>query len=312
MMTSVTVGPRTTDTPSRADASPAAAVGAVLLAFVGLSLGSTMAKASGAPGAVVAFWRFLIGACLWHVVVAVRGARSATARTVDGEAWRAALLPGVAFGVNLSCFFSGATRTPIAHAEFISALTPLVLIPLAAVMLRERVPRAVLVCGAVALCGVMLVLSRAPSKGASSAGDLLVLGSMGAWIVYLLSSKSARARVGTVEFMAAMSTIACATTLPVALITAGSPAALIGLPATAWLLVAALAVTAGMVSHGLIIWAQPRVAVGTISMLQLGQPVLGVVWAAVFLGETVAPVQLLGVAIVLAALGTIARRSRAR
>ena len=68
-----------------------------------------------------------------------------------------------------------------------------------------------------------------------------------------------------------------------------------------------LALTAGVVSHGLIAWAQQRVPVSTISMLQLAQPGLGVLWAATFLGEPVAPIQLVGMAIVLGASATIAR-----
>ena len=54
------------------------AVLAVLVAFGGLSLGSTMAKSSGSPGPVVAFWRFLIAAVLWHAFIAIRGARTGT------------------------------------------------------------------------------------------------------------------------------------------------------------------------------------------------------------------------------------------
>src|SRR5690606_31044738 len=103
--------------PARSAASRG--VSAILVAFVGLSLGSTLAKSSGSPGPVVAFWRFAIGAALWHAIVAIRGARNSSSRTVDRWAWRAATVPGIAFGINLSCFFSGVTRTPIAHAEFI-------------------------------------------------------------------------------------------------------------------------------------------------------------------------------------------------
>src|SRR5215216_6530617 len=89
-------------------------VAAVVLAFAGLSLGSTIAKSSGSPGVVVAFWRFLIGAVVWNAWVGIRGVRTGTRRSVEARAWRAAALPGVVFGVNLACFFSGATRTPIA------------------------------------------------------------------------------------------------------------------------------------------------------------------------------------------------------
>jgi drug/metabolite transporter (DMT)-like permease len=44
-------------------------------------------------------------------------------------------------------------------------------------------------------------------------------------------------------------------------------------------------------------------------MLQLAQPALGVLWAATFLHEAVDGVQVAGMAIVLAAVGTIAARS---
>ncbi|MCU1393962.1 MAG: hypothetical protein JWM34_2390 [Ilumatobacteraceae bacterium] len=282
---------------------------AVVLAFAGLSLGSTMAKATGAPGAVVAFWRFLVGAALWHVLIAVRGVRRGGPRVITAQVWRQALVPGIAFGVNLSCFFSGADRTPIAHAEFISALAPLIMAPLAARLLRERVEQFVVVCGVVAIVGVALILGHGAGGGTSLFGDALVVMSMLAWVVYLLRSKSARRTIDTPSFMAAMSTVACLTTLPLAMASAGSPSAMVTLGAKAWLLVALLGIVAGMVSHGLIAWAHDRVAVGTISILQLGQPALGAVWAAMFLGESVVAVQVLGMLVVLVAVGAIAWRS---
>ncbi|MGD9703182.1 MAG: DMT family transporter [Acidimicrobiia bacterium] len=291
------------------DSASVRGVIAIVVAFVGLSLGSTITKSTGSPGPVVAFWRFLIAAVLWHVAIAARGARRGGSPTVDATAWRVATLPGIAFGVNLSCFFSGVTRTPIAHAEFISALTPLILVPLAAHVLRERVQRYVVVCGAIALAGIVLILSQAPDTGTSYFGDALVGLSMVAWIAYLMTGTAARARLSTPDFMAVMSTAACITTLPIALLTAGGPAGLVAVSAKGWLLVALLAISAGVAAHGLIAWAQRRVPVGTISVLQLGQPGLGVLWAATFLGESVERVQLLGMAVVLAAVGTIARRS---
>ena len=90
--------------------------------------------------------------------------------------------PGIAFGVDLACFFSGVNHTPIAHAEFITALTPLVLIPVAAITLRERVSRRTVVAGAVALAGVALILSKAPAGGTSYLGDLLVLAAVATWV----------------------------------------------------------------------------------------------------------------------------------
>jgi drug/metabolite transporter (DMT)-like permease len=293
-----------TGAPRRWTSGRGLGVAAVVAAFVGLSLGSTLAKSSGSPGVVVAFWRFLIGAVVWHAWIAIRGLRTGSARAVDARAWRAATVPGIVFGINLACFFSGATRTPIAHAEFISALTPVMLIPVAAVVLKERVHRVAVAGGAVALAGVLLILGQTPSEGTSLDGDLLVVGAVAAWVVYLMTAKTARARLDTSAFMAVMTTAACLTALALALI--ADPREVVGLTATGWAVVAVLAVTAGTISHGLLTWAQSRVAVGTISMLQLAQPGLGVLWAATLLGEAVTPVQVLGMVIVLGAVGTIA------
>lgn len=282
---------------------------AILIAVVGLSLGSTMVKSTGSPGPVVAFWRLLAGAILWHGFIAINGFRTKTSRAVNRAAWRAATLPGIAFGVNLSLFFSGVTRTPIAHAEFIGALTPLLVVPIAAYRLKEPIRRYIVICGIVALVGVTLILSPAQAAGTSYFGDLLIACAILAWVVYLLLSKKARAVLSTPQFMTVMTSAACIVTFPIALFTAGSPAKLGDLTAKGWVLVAVMAVTSGMISHGLIAWAQQRIPIGTISMLQLGQPGLGVLWAAAFLGESVKAIQLVGMAIVLAAVGVIAWRS---
>lgn len=86
----------------------------------------------------------------------------------------------------------------------------------------------------------------------------------------------------------------------------------LAMPARGWFVAVVLAVSSGVVSHGLIAWAQQRVAVGTVAMLQLAQPALGVLWAAALLGEAVRPVQLIGMALVLAAVATIARTAATR
>ncbi len=279
---------------------------AILTAVVGLSLGSTMVKATASPGPVVAFWRLLVGASIWHVYIAIRGTQTSGRRTVDRTAWKLASLPGIAFGINLSLFFSGVMRTPIAHAEFIGALTPLIVVPVAAVFLKEKVPRVVMICGVVAIVGIALILSPKQKSGASYLGDALVASAILCWGAYLLSAKSARQQLDTASFMAVMTTVACITTVPIAILTAHGPSHLATLPTKAWALIGLMGVTSGVISHGLIAWAQQRIPVGTISMLQLGQPGLGVMWGFVFLGEAVIPVQLVGMAIILAAVGTIA------
>ena len=49
-----------------------------------------------------------------------------------------------------------------------------------------------------------------------------------------------------------------------------------------------LTLLTGVVAHGLIVFAQRKVPIGIMSMMQVGQPALAVVWSAIFL-ESVDP-----------------------
>ena len=281
-------------------------VAGILAAVVLLSLGSTMVKSAGSPGPVVAFWRLLTGAVLWQVVVAWR-ARSGHPR-MNAVAWKATLVPGVLFGINLSLFFSAATRAPIAHVEFIGSLAPLIIVPFATIRLGERVSRRTTGLALVALLGIALILLTASGSTKTNVpGDLLTLGAMGTWCLYLVRSRTVRTSVPTTLFMTGLSAQAAATVLPVALwVGRGGRPGLIDVSAKGALLIATMAVSSGLVAHGVIAWAQQRVPVSTISILQLAQPGLGTFWAFVFLGEDVRPIQLVGMAVMLAAVGTIA------
>jgi drug/metabolite transporter (DMT)-like permease len=62
----------------------------------------------------------------------------------------------------------------------------------------------------------------------------------------------------------------------------------------------------GAAGHGLMTWAHAHVDVTTSSVLVLGEPVLATIAAAVFLSESVNPVQMLGMAGVVAALAVLA------
>ena len=213
------------------------------------------------------------------------------------------------FGLNIALFFSGVDRTPIAHAEFISALTPLVMVPLTAFMLKERVPRPAIIAGVCALAGVTLILSRSPSGHTGYLGDLMVLPRCRP------GSRTCSGRSPSGGGSARRSSWRRCRWSPASRrcrwpsSTGGGPAGLIDLTPQGWILGAALAISTGMVAHGLIAWSQGKVELGTMSLVQLVQPGLGALWGALFLSESVAPIQLVGIAIVLVSVGAIVRSS---
>lgn len=283
-----------------------AGIAAILLAVVTLSAGSTMVRSSGSPGPVVAFWRLLFGALMWNVWVALKGRSGG--RRMDAQVLRITLVPGLLFGINLCFFFTAVGKTPIAHAEFIGSLSPLIIVPIAMVRLGERVPRSTLVLAGAAVCGIALILlTSAATTTPHITGDLLAGAAVVSWCSYLLSSRSVRQQIDTAQFMAGMTTFAAVTVLPVALwFGRGDRPGLGDVSAKGWILITTMAVTSGVVAHGMIVWAQQRVPVSTISIMQLAQPGLGTLWAFVFLDQEVRPIQILGMAIMLSAVGTIA------
>ncbi len=231
-------------------------------------------------------------------VTRIRTGRPAPSATT----WRLALAPGLAFGANIALFFTAINKTSIAHAEFITALTPLVMLPAGAFLFSERPNWSALRWGLISIVGVTLVLFFGPEQGtASVSGDLLMIGVILLWTTYLLTSKQARAAgVGTLDFMACMMPIGVLTAGPIAAIIAGSD--VFGLTAKGWLVVLILTLLTGMLSHGCIVFAQQHIPVATISIMQTAQPALAVFFAFLILGEEVRPPQVLGMALVISGL----------
>ena len=284
---------------------------AVLVALLGLSLGSTIVKWIGAPGLTTATWRLVFGAAIWMIVLHARGGRLST---------RAVRLAGPSaffFATDLGLFFVAVTKTSVANAEFIGSLVPVMVVPFAALLFHERLRITSLAWGALALGGVALILFTAPSSGTSTTvGNALAFGAMCMWAGYLLSARGARAVLGTTEFMTTVAVLASCLLLPVAAV-AGK---LWEVPAGGWKDLVLLAVLTGTICHGLLAWAQTRVPVSTIAILQVGNPALATVWAYLVLGETVTAIQTVGMVVVIAALaaftcvepagGTIGARHR--
>ncbi len=274
---------------------------AVGLAVVSFSISSAAIKWSESIGSVVAFWRMIGAVVGWWVIVLI--ARKRTGRPLPSrETWKLVLPPGLFFGLNIAIFFTAITRTSIAHAEFITTLTPLVLLPAGAAFFGERPNWGALKFGLISVVGIALVLAFGPTGGAATpGGDLLMVLVIGTWTGYMLTSKRARSRgVDVLDFMACMMPLGLITAGPIAASIAG--AGLFTLSARGWFVVALLTLVTGMLAHGCIIYAQRHLLNATISIIQTGQPALSVFWGFVILGESVRSPQIVGMVLVVVGL----------
>lgn len=269
----------------------------VALAVLLFSTSSTLIKKAAIPGPTMAFWRMIGSSVIWLVVM-----RTVHHRLPSRTEMRRAVVPGIAFGVNITLFFSAVTHTTVANAEFIVSLTPVLLVPIGVWRFGERATPALMVLGMTTLAGLALVLFSAPANGeASWFGNAMAFVSMSFWCVYLVSSRLMRVGMDVVTVMASVMPIATITILPIA---AGAG----DLLAVTWHsvpFILTLIVLTGTAAHALIVFAQRSVPVATISIMQAAQPALAVTWSVLLLGATIVPLQIVGMAVVVGSLVTL-------
>ena len=273
---------------------------AVLAGVLCFSSSSSLVKWSDTNGAAVAFWRLLLSALTWWVIVGVRRARTGQPAP-DRATWRMMIPVAVFFGLNITMFFYAIQQTSIAHAEFIAALSPLLLVPAGALLFGERPDGRALWWGLVTVAGLAVVLfSGRDGSSATLRGDLMIASVVVLWVGYLLTARRARATVGLIDFMAILMNLAFLVAMPFTAILAGGE--LWSMGAKGWVVAVILSLLTGVLAHGLIAFAQKGVDVGTIGILQVSQPAIAVGWALLILGEAVAPMQIAGMVLVVTGL----------
>jgi drug/metabolite transporter (DMT)-like permease len=267
------------------------------LAVVGLviafSLSSTLVKRADSPGVLLAFWRMTTVAVLWN------GYLWSTGRRVTMQHVRQAFVPGVFFGLNLATFFAGATHNSVANAALIGSLAPFFIVPLGARLFSEYINPRALVFALVAFAGAAMVLLNAPPNGdASARGNVFGLLAMLLWVSYVVSTRHFRRDLDVATFMSTVSPIAALAVLPLAI----AHGDVFGMSGRGWAYMLLLTLLTGVAAHGLMVYAQKSVQIGTIGIAQVVQPALAVVWSFLLLGERLSEFQIIGIAIVMSGL----------
>lgn len=269
---------------------------ALVVVILCFSAGSTLVKLAHTPGVTIAFWRMLLCSCIWLTILRVTEGRWLTVADL-----RAALVPGLIFGLNISFFFTGVTKTTVASAEFTGALTPLLVVPLGAWFFKERLRAGALAWGLISIVGLGLVLFNAPPTGEFTwVGIAWIVAANVMWSAYLLTSRALRTGRSVAAVMASITPIAAVVILPLMLIV--FPGSIGQVTWRSVVFISLLGIVTGTAAHGLMVFAQKYVPVGVISMLQVSQPALAVLWSVLFLGSTVNGIQMVGGALVIAGL----------
>ena len=277
-----------------------------LLGALGSTIGwgstGVVAKSIDLGGLVVVAYRFWTSTILFFAFLAITG------RPMNVRKLRAAMPGGIGLAVDVGFFFSAVKLTTIANASVILALQPVLMIYLGSRLLGERISRLQIVWSSVAIVGVALLLFGSVGlPQANWKGDALAFGAVFGWTAYLYFSKSTQDRLTPVEYTAGTGFFAAVICTPLAYVF--GQALVIPAPVDIAYLAVMVFVT-GTLAHLLMNWSLTKIPVWVGSTMSLLIPgaAAGLAW--LFLDEQVAPIQFIGIALTLVALGAIALGSR--
>jgi drug/metabolite transporter (DMT)-like permease len=229
-------------------------------------------------------------------------------------AWHSLALAGLLGGFlyfalqNLALVYTTASK-----ASLITAAVPAFTGLMSSAMLREKMGFGRLFGITASIVGVGVIIASgqgALSEGGETGGDLLMIGSALAWAAYTVHAKAMESRVGPSVAAAASVGFGAIFMIPLA----GYEAAirLPSMPTTAALLaVVYLGLVASAVPFLLWNYALAKVDASEASVYVNLVPVVTVVSAALMLGETVEPTQLLGGALVLGGVWSASKQGQA-
>jgi probable blue pigment (indigoidine) exporter len=217
------------------------------------------------------------------------------------------LNPGLAYALSLV----GLVTMTASLSVMLWALEPLLILVLAAWLLRERITAGVVILSLIAVGGMLLVI-YAPSGVGSPIGVLLTVAGVGSCAVYTVIT---RRWISTCDSTAQVVVAQQAYALALALALATAAWILGGAVIPAAVSPAGLvsAIGSGVLYYGLAYWLYltglRRVPASIAATSFYLIPIFGVAGGFLFLGERLGSSQWLGVAVVLAAIAVILRRT---
>lgn len=264
-----------------------------MLGVVFFGLGNAIVVDTTLTGPQIAFWRYLVAAGIYSIIHLF---------TVGPLRWadlKVAAATGVALSLEIAFFFMSLKNTTVANTTLIGTMTPLVLFVVAARRFGEKVSRKVIAATAVAFLGVAaVVLGSSGSDDWSFYGDLLAAIALLLYALYFALGKVARQSLGGLTLQTHILLVGTPVLLAISLLQSGE---LVVPQGTEWRSVLGL-VALPTTGHFLINWAHRYVTLTLTSLLTLGVPVVSVLAAVVFLGDSIGGLQLAGAAVVLMVL----------
>jgi drug/metabolite transporter (DMT)-like permease len=295
-----------TKTTASAVATGTACVVASAVAFGAMAILARIAYASGVDTPTLLALRFAIAAVAMLAIARLRRVPLPTGRMLGAIV----VLGAVGYGGQAFSFFTALTLAPAGLVALLLYLHPALVAMMAAAFLHERLTAVKLVALVLALAGTVLTIAPAlASPGGAAVGPGIAAGigfAVAAAVFYSLYIVTG-AWVGRRVSALPTSTVVIASAAAVFV-----AAALVRGPqwpqdASGWLAVLAIALLSTVAAVTLYFAGLQRIGPTRASTLSTLEPLVTVTLAALVLGERIAPVQLAGGALILAAVVLLAR-----
>jgi drug/metabolite transporter (DMT)-like permease len=300
------------------DRRAAAGIALVVVSAAGYGSGSVLAAPiydTGIDWLTLVQWRFLIGAALGWLWVAASAERRLAVRRMPWRQVAVALALGALFTGNAGTYYAGLETVPAALAGVLVYTYP-VIVAVLSLRFATRLPgRRPWVALGLALAGTTLALGGIDVSSAPPvSGLLLVWASALIYSVWIILSarlsgerqdrlgSDAPAAVEPVGDAAVTTTVmmtATAAVYAVAGTVVGRPLAPASVPGEAWPLLAAVGLVASFLAIQTFYAGVRRIGAAKAALVSTVEPPIIVVLAWLFLGQTLAPIQLVGAALIL-------------
>jgi drug/metabolite transporter (DMT)-like permease len=280
-------------------------------AFGTMAIFGKLAYGEGATVATLLAIRFAFAAVAFWAVVLAGGGRRELRGSGRRDVGIALALGACGYAVQAGCFFAALTRIDASLLSLLLYTYPAIVAGAAVALGRERIDGRRVAALLLASSGLVLVLAGAGTGALDPIGAALGLGAACVYTTYILVSEGVAGRMRPM----ALSAIVCSgatvsLTLGGAALGELRPGAL---TAAGWGWLACLGAVSTVAAIGLFFAGLRRVGPTAASILSTVEPVVTVVLAAIVFGELLGPVQLLGGALVLAAVPVLhASRGRRR
>jgi drug/metabolite transporter (DMT)-like permease len=277
-------------------------------AFGAMAVFGKLAYGEGATVGTLLAVRFALAAVVfWTLLLAGDGAREV--RALSGRDMGVGLALGACgYALQAGCYFAALERIDASLLSLLVYTFPAIVAAAAVALGRERIDERRLAALGLSMGGLVLVVAGAGAGALDPLGTALGLGAALVYSAYILVSDGIVGRMGPRLLAALVCTGAAAS------LTAGS--ALLGdlrpteLTAAGWGWLGCLALVSTLGAISLFFAGLRRVGPTTASILATVEPLVTVVLALLIFGEMLGVVQVVGGALVLAAVLVLNVRSR--